>query len=183
MPQLNAGKLGRTFSGISMNFKIRPLAESDREWTREFILEHWGDESILVHGSVYYPHKLRGFLAISGRTKMIGLVTYVIVNSECELVTLNSLIEGKGIGTALVQAVQEEAVRSVCSRLWCITTNDNFSALIFYQKYGFRIIRINPGAVERARAIKPSIPLFGLESIPIRDEIELEIKLVSMNNS
>jgi hypothetical protein len=61
--------------------------------------------------------------------------------------------------------------------LWCITTNDNFPALRFYQKRGFRIVAVHPGAVERSRVMKPSIPLWGIDSIPIRDEIELEIPL------
>ena len=64
-----------------------------------------------------------------------------------------------------------------CTRLWGITTNDNLPALAFYQKRGFRIVAVRPGAIERARVMKPSIPLCGLDSIPIRDEIELEIDL------
>jgi hypothetical protein len=36
---------------------------------------------------------------------------------------------------------------------------------------------VHPGALERSRALKPSIPLIGFDGIPLRDEIELELLL------
>ena len=56
------------------------------------------------------------------------------------------------------------------SRIWLITTNDNLHALKFYQKRDYQLVRIYRNAVEKARRIKPQIP--------IRDEIELEKTLV-----
>jgi GNAT superfamily N-acetyltransferase len=165
-----------------MDYVVRRVNDADREWVRAFITDQWSDESIVVHGSAYFPHTLDGFLAITSDSEPVGLLTYVIKNSACEIVTLNSIVEGEGIGSALVRAVQREAIRSGCSRVWCVTTNDNFPALIFYQKIGFRIVRIYPRAVERARLLKPSIPLYGLESIPIRDEIELEMESVAISS-
>jgi len=90
---------------------------------------------------------------------------------------MNSLVEGKGIGSALVDAVKSIAVASKCKRLWLITTNDNTKALRFWQKRGFRLAAIYPGAVEKSRKLKPEIPLIGDDGIPIRDEIELEMIL------
>lgn len=156
-----------------MQFRIRPIAEDDRPLVRRFISNHWADEFVVVHGVVYYPHKLRGFLAEDIQGECVGVATYVIENSACELVTLNSLLEGEGIGTALLKLVAEEGSKAGCSRLWCITTNDNYPALVFYQKRGFRIVAVYPGAVERSRILKPTIPLWGIDSVPIRDEIEL----------
>ena len=66
---------------------------------------------------------------------------------------------------------------SGCSRVMLITTNDNLSALQFYQKRGFDIIRLYHNAVEESRKIKPQIPLIASNGIPIRHEIELEMKL------
>jgi len=158
-----------------MLFMVRPITEDDQHWVPQFVRDRWGAESVVAHGVVYYPHKLQGFVAEVSPAKRVGLATYVIENSACELVTLDSLHEGQGIGSALVQAVAREGSQFGCSRLWCITTNDNLPALAFYQKRGFRIVAVYPGAVERSRIIKPSIPLYGIESIPIRDEIELEM--------
>jgi len=58
-------------------------------------------------------------------------------------------------------------------RLWVTTTNDNLSALAFYQKRGFHLRHLRPGAVDETRRIKPSIPPVAGNGIPIRDEIEL----------
>ncbi|HJW89835.1 MAG TPA: hypothetical protein VJ436_04255 [Anaerolineales bacterium] len=58
-----------------------------------------------------------------------------------------------------------------------ITTNDNLSALRFYQKRGFRLVHINRDAIALSRQLKPSITQIGMHGIPITDEIELEILL------
>lgn len=160
-----------------MRFAIRPIRENDREWVRQFVIDEWGADSVVVHEVVYYPHRLKGYVAESEKGERVGLATYVAQNSDCEIVSLNSVHEGEGIGTALVNALAIEVVRSGCTRLWCMTTNDNHPALGFYQKRGFRIVAVHAGAVDRARALKPSIPLLGIDSIPIRDEIELELLL------
>jgi hypothetical protein len=55
-----------------------------------------------------------------------------------------------------------------------VTTDDNLLALKFYQKRGFELVRIHRNAVQRAREIKPKIPLIGNDGIPLKDEIELE---------
>jgi RimJ/RimL family protein N-acetyltransferase len=71
--------------------------------------------------------------------------------------------------------VADEALKMNCKRLWLITTNDNLNALGFYQQLGFKLVKINRGAVNESRKIKPSIPLIGMNNIPLRDEIELEL--------
>ena len=132
---------------------------------------------MVVHGTVYYPHTLPGFIAEDERAEPIGLATYVIENSACEFVSLDSIREGEGVGSALVDAVVQEARKQRCSRVWCVTTNDNFPALRFYQKRDFRLVAVHPGAADRSRLLKPSLPVWGIEGIPIHDEIELEMRL------
>ncbi len=105
--------------------------------------------------------------------ELAGLITYTLRGQECEITSLNSVEEGKGIGTALIQAVEDAARAHGCSVLKLTTTNDNLKALGFYQKRGFVLSRLLPDAVTRARALKPEIPLIGYAGIPIRDEIEL----------
>jgi len=158
------------------DFTIKPTTLSDKAWVEQFLTEHWGANSVVVHGVVYHPHDLPGFVAIQDGFP-VGLVTYHISEHSCEIVTLNSIRTGIGIGTALINAVKKEAQQSGCTKLWLVTTNDNLDALGFYQKRGFVLVRLHPKAVERARKLKPSIPLYGIESIPIRDEIELEMQI------
>jgi RimJ/RimL family protein N-acetyltransferase len=71
------------------------------------------------------------------------------------------------------------AEQAACQRIWLITTNDNMPALRFYQKRGFRLVAVHQNALDYSRTLKPEIPLIGLEGIPLRDEIELEIILNS----
>jgi ribosomal protein S18 acetylase RimI-like enzyme len=90
---------------------------------------------------------------------------------------MNSLAEARGVGSALVDAVRNAAANAGCQRLWLITTNDNTTALRFWQKRGFRLAALYRNAIEQSRKLKPEIPLTGNDGISIRDEIELEIKL------
>jgi len=140
--------------------------------------EHWGDSIVVVHDTIYRPQDLPGFVAEQDGVWM-GLVTYRIAECACEVVTLDSVSEGRGIGTALMDTVRDEAQRTGCQRIWLVTTNDNLHALGFYQKRGYRLTRVVPGAVERSRKIKPRIPDIGMNGIPIRDELELEMMLNS----
>ncbi len=109
--------------------------------------------------------------------KPVGLITYQIIDQECEIITLDSFCEGLGIGSALIDTVLQVAVQTGCYRLWLITTNDNLSALRFYQKRGFHLAALHPNAIEHSRKLKPQIPQIGHDGIPIRDEIELEMLL------
>ncbi len=51
----------------------------------------------------------------------------------------------------LIEAVRAEAKRLGCHQVTLTTTNDNIGALRFYQRRGFRLAAIRPGAVDRAR--------------------------------
>jgi GNAT superfamily N-acetyltransferase len=157
-------------------FQIRPLNQDDRLWSARLIEEHWASTKIVTRGRVHYTNELPGFAAIQdGRP--IGLVTYRMEGCDCEIITMNSLAEGLGVGTALLSAVKTVAAFAKCKRLWLVTTNDNTFALRFYQKRGFHIAAFHRNALLRSRELKPEIPLAGIDGIPIRDEIELEIML------
>lgn len=155
---------------------IRRLASDDLPRLRQFWVEHWGGEEMVTRGNVYRPEQLDGFVVEDGKDWM-GLLTYFVTDEECEVTSLDSLREGQGIGTQLIDAVIAEARRKNCRRVFLITTNDNTQALRFYQKRGFQLVAIHRGAVKESRKIKPTIPRTGFDGIPIRDEIELEINL------
>ncbi len=158
------------------DYEIRALTPQDRAWVASWLDERWGSTAIVTRGQSYYAHLLPGFVAEKDG-EHIGLVTYRIDGLSCELMTLDSLQPGQGIGTALIEAVKEAVKEAGCKRLWLITTNDNLEALRFYQKRGFELVAVHRNAIAEARRLKPQIPLVGKEGIPIRDEIELEVKL------
>jgi len=155
---------------------VRSIEASDRNWVEFFVKSHWGSEIVVAKGRVLRPVELDGFVGFNGKNP-VGLLTYRIEGPDCEIVTIDSIAQGEGVGTALINAVRERAKVKGCRRLWLITTNDNLNALGFYQKRGFRLIAIYPDALEASRKLKPQISIKAANGIPIRDELELELDL------
>jgi RimJ/RimL family protein N-acetyltransferase len=156
------------------SFQIRPINNDDRAWVIDLIKKWWAGPEVVTRGKIHHADNLPGFIAIH-ESERAGLITYEITGDECEIVTMNSPVEGKGAGSALIDAAKNAAKKAACHRLWLITTNDNTKALRFYQKYGFALAALHRNAVEESRKLKPEIPLTGNDGIPIRDEIEMEM--------
>lgn len=156
--------------------EYRPIADTDRDAVNAFIREHWHGSDMIVHGERIDMTAAEGVAAYDGDT-LTGLVTYRIMGNECEILSLDSLKEGRGVGSALVENIIGIAKDHHCRCIKVTTTNDNINAMGFYQKRGFRMARLYPNAIETARRIKPSIPLTGENGIPIRDAIEFEMRV------
>ena len=155
---------------------IRDIHNRYRKWVNDLLVKEWGSTQMVSRGRIHEVTDLPGFVAIyDGQPQ--GLITYNIEGDKCELVTLNSLIERQGIGSALINEVRSVAHTKGCRFLWLITTNDNTYAFKFYQKMGFVVVAYHLGAIEESRKLKPGIPQFGIEGVPIRDEIELQLSL------
>lgn len=165
--------------GENLLWHIRPLTQDDAVAVAGFLLRHWGSQRMVVHGVVYYPATLPGFVAESAG-EWVGLLTYHWAADrpdEWEVVTLDAVRPFQGIGTALMQTLATTARQLGGRRLWLVTTNDNLEALRFYQRRGFTLVALRPHAVTLARQLKPEIPLQGQYGIPLRDELELEMWL------
>jgi ribosomal protein S18 acetylase RimI-like enzyme len=152
------------------------LTFDDLQRLHPFWVERWGGEEMITRGNIYRPEQLDGFVIEDGK-EWLGLLTFYVEDNECEVTSLDSLREGQGVGTELMDAVVEEARKQDRKRLFLVTTNDNMHALRFYQKRGFELVTIYRGSVIESRKVKPSIPLIGFDDIPLRDEIELELSL------
>ena len=170
--------LGLTFAFCDCEvtaMDIRPIGLEHREAVNRVLKEEWNCPPSISRGRAIDTTVLPGFVSLDGR-RINGAVTYLIDQGEWEIVTLNSFDENKGIGTALIQAVLDVAKEAKCRRVWLITTNDNAHAIRFYQKKGFEWVATHRNAMEVSRAMKPAIPLLGLDGIPLKHEIEFEIK-------
>jgi len=159
-------------------YRIRSINPSDRPWILDLIEKRWGTNQVVTRGKIHEIKQLPGFIALNSSDR-IGLLTYSICNGDIEIVTLDSLVKNIGVGTALISQVRSLAEHAACHRLWLVTTNDNTPALRFYQKKGFHLVAVHQNALDYSRTIRPEIPLIGLDGIPIRDEIELEMILNS----
>ena len=158
-------------------FTIRKIQNEDKAWIEKFIEEQWASTALITRRKKYYAHLLDGIIAIQNGNP-VGLITFCIENSDCQIITLNTIVENIGIGTELLKMATELAQKNKCNRIWLITTNDNTPALRFYQTRGFSLKKLYCNEIEYARQLKPEIPVYGIDSIPIRDEIELEYKLL-----
>ena len=157
-------------------FQVRQIDLSDREWVARVLDTHWGSNVMVSRGVLHDVTTQQGIVAVHAN-EPLGLLTYSVVNYECEITLMQSLCEGIGIGSALIYAVKDFAVAAGCRRLWLITTNDNLHALGFYQRRGFTLAAVYPNALAHSRLLKPKISAVGMNGIPLRDEIELEMLL------
>jgi ribosomal protein S18 acetylase RimI-like enzyme len=153
---------------------VRPFREEDVSWAEELIGGAFAGRMQARLGEVVDALAYPGFVA-EDDGRRVGLVTYDERDSDVEVVYIEAADRASGIGTALLEAVAVNAELSGATRLWLVTTNDNIDALRFYQRRGFRIAEVRPGAVDVARRnLKPSIPLVGDYGIPVRDEFVLD---------
>ena len=156
--------------------EIRALTDEDREWALSLLTDRWVTPRIVTRGRVHEADKLPGFIAVEDEEPK-GLLTYRVEDEECEVVTLDAVTFGRGIGSALMRALLEKARLDGWRRVRLITTNDNTRALRFYQRLGFELVAIHRNAISESRRLKPEIPEKGCDGIPIRDEMELEFNV------
>ena len=154
----------------------REITETDRPAIAEFIERHWHSRVVMSRGKVYHPHECDGFIEWRN-DDIVGLLTYRPDEDSMEILTLNSTLEGTGIGSSLMLLAIEKARELSLHRVWLTTTNDNLRAIGFYQRLGFRMVAVNLGVVDEARKIKPQIPEVGYKGIAVHDEIILELRI------
>lgn len=148
---------------------IEPINEMNRKSVLNFFKENWNTTTMVISSGVYHIKDLDGFLFLEDN-QLVGLITYAITSNEIEIISLDSKIEGKGIGTSLFQTLEDIAI-NLGKPIILYTTNDNLKALKFWQKRGFRMVHIVQNAVDEARKIKEEIPIIGYDGIPLHDEI------------
>jgi ribosomal protein S18 acetylase RimI-like enzyme len=158
------------------DFHVRPATAADREAISDVLSSSWGGTTMVVHATVYDALSLPALLA-ERDGRVVGLLTYTVSDDGLEIVSLDAVVQRSGVGTSLLTAAAEIAKRAGAPRVRLVTTNDNLDALRFYQRRGLRIVEVAPGAVDAARAVKPSIPLRGEYGIPLHDELTLELSL------
>jgi GNAT superfamily N-acetyltransferase len=133
-----------------MDIKISDIGPEHKTWITQLSMKHWGGPLIVSRGIVHEADRLPGFVAFYD-DHLCGFVTYHKNNGECEIISLDSLRERIGIGTALIEAVKLIASNSGCKPLWLITTNNNIKDLRYYQKRGFQFANIHLNAVTKSR--------------------------------
>lgn len=153
---------------------VRPVEPRDLEWLQEDCKRFWGGTRISSLGKWYDIDALPAFVAQIGDER-VGLLTYTPMErgGPSEIITLTARLEDAGVASALMAAHERAAREAGCSRLLLTTSNDNLRAIGFYQKRGWNLVAVHPGAIDDARRVEPGIPTIGKHGIPLRDELEL----------
>jgi ribosomal protein S18 acetylase RimI-like enzyme len=155
-------------------FVIEPMM--DTEALRTLLRRRWG-ETLMMFGRSWKLGDYDAYVARDAGGTIVGLVTTVVQRSTRLALTLDSFSDQPGVGRLLLDFVmtlgRDEGARS----LRVLTTNDNTPALRYFQKRGFKIVAFYPGAIAVYRQVAPTLPEIGVDGIPVRDAIELEIDL------
>ncbi|HEY6569706.1 MAG TPA: GNAT family N-acetyltransferase [Candidatus Limnocylindrales bacterium] len=152
---------------------VRPAYPPDRPAVDAFLADRNAD--VVARLGEVVDARRRPALIVEADGVIEGVLTWELSGTSMEVLTLHAARQWSGVGTALIAAARRVAEASGARRLWLITTNDNVDGLRFYQRRGFRLARLHPGAVDRSReTLKPAIPEVGDHGIPLRDELELE---------
>lgn len=157
---------------MHLEVELSPSYSTQTE-IESFLTNHWGSKTIIANGESIDASRITRIIARDDSGNLIGLCTIRIHPSDrsCEVVTLDAVSTGKGVGSKLLSKAEELAGEKAAKRIWLITTNDNRPAVSFYEKSGYTLIHTRKGAVAEARKLKPSIPLKGLNGIEITDEL------------
>jgi hypothetical protein len=91
-----------------MDVGIVEISAKHHQSIIDCLRKEWGSEHVVTRGKMLDASRLPGFAAWDG-TGLLGLITYDVLEHECEIVTLNSTVEKQGIGTRLIDQVKETA--------------------------------------------------------------------------
>ena len=156
--------------------RVRPREQADETAVAMFLSAR-GSRRVARGGELVDPLEHPALLAEEAG-RLAGVAGYVPGDERWELLTLHASESRAGVGSALLSALERAATAAGCRCLFVVTTNDNLDALRFYQRRGFRLATLRPGAVDAARErLKPELPAAGDHGIPLRDELELEKEL------
>lgn len=136
---------------------------------RSLVEREWGLPAVSISGA-HDPSELPGLVAYDGDDRL-GALTYRAEGNTCEVVTINAVVEGKGVGAALLAAARAIADQRGL-RLWLITMNDNIRAIDFYQRQGMDLIALHRNFVDVVRKYKPTVGEQTTAAIPLRHALE-----------
>ncbi|MGQ0618063.1 MAG: GNAT family N-acetyltransferase [Acidimicrobiia bacterium] len=88
-----------------------------------------------------------------------GFLSWVIDGDVCEVLAVAADDRRRGVGTALIGAVEGQARAGGCRRMWLVTTDANVGAHAFYESLGYTLTeRVRGGVDECRRAPRGPIP-------------------------
>lgn len=150
---------------------VREANDADRIIARDLFRRDFGRRPIVAFGEALNIEEMPALVATM-HEDVAGALAYRIHGDGLHIVALatDATWQRSGVGGHLVAEAELLARRLSLMRLLVTTTNDNLPALYFYQRRGYRMVAIAPGAVLEHATASP----VGFAGIPVRDEVRLE---------
>lgn len=120
--------------------EIRPMETGDLDAVAELEAENfsvpWGREDFRR----YLGGTCGCFLAAGNQNALSGYIGAIYTETEADItnVSVRKTCEGKGIGTALIEALQTKLKQKGIRRIFLEVRKSNGRAIRLYQKKGFR---------------------------------------------
>jgi ribosomal protein S18 acetylase RimI-like enzyme len=151
---------------------VREATAADARATLELFERDFRRTRVLAFGEMMNLGDLPVVVA-EMKDELAGALAYRLLPDAVQIVALatDPMWQRTGVGGYLVAEVELMARRQQVVRVIFCTTNDNLPALYFYQRRGYRISEVVPGAL--LPYVKPAFAC-GFAGIPVRDEIRLE---------
>jgi ribosomal protein S18 acetylase RimI-like enzyme len=150
---------------------VRQAEPEDRESTLALFRRDFGRAAIVAFGEVL---ALEDHPAIVAEMKgeLAGALAYRLLPEAFHVVALatDPMWQRSGVASHLVAEAEGLARYHGLGRLVFATTNDNLPALYFYQRRGWTITEVAPGAMIRHATAPGGV---GFAGIPVRDEVRL----------
>lgn len=153
---------------------VRPSEVSDQAAVAELFRRDFGETDLLQLGELIRLDTLPCFVA-EVRAELAGGLAYRWLPDALHVVALatDPMWQRSGVGGQLVEAAEAAARARKVTRVLVATTNDNLPSLYFYQRRGYQICEVVPGALT-ADATRRMHSSTGFAGIAVRDEIRLE---------
>ena len=143
----------------------------DRELAEEIFRREFGGRQLVADGQPVTPD-LAELLVAETEGGVAGALAWRRLPDALHIIALatDPMWQRAGVGSYLLAEAELLARRLSLTRVVITMSNDNIPAQYFYQRRGYRLLRVLPGAI----AAQPqNAGLVGFAAIPIVDEIQL----------
>jgi ribosomal protein S18 acetylase RimI-like enzyme len=151
---------------------VRAADDSDRAPLRELFARDFGHTGKIVAFGEEVSLEAAPAIVAGMRDELGGALAYRLLGNALHIVALatDPMWQRAGVGGYLLAEAQLLARKLNLQRLVVATSNDNLPALYFYQRHGFEMLELIPGAIlsQLGRQVA------GFAGIPIRDEVRLQ---------
>lgn len=133
-----------------MSAALRPMTAADVPQVVEIERAAFGDEAWttqMLLGELEQQPGSRHYLIAAEEGRVVGYAGLLVASAQGDVATL--AVEpghwGRGIGSALLEALMAEAARRGCAEIFLEVRTDNSRAQRLYRRYGFAEVGIRRG--------------------------------------